>query len=335
MNKGLKILIVVLIVLSGYTGWEFYKKNKPQIPLNEFSIDNTDDIDQIFLADRMGNTIDLKKNNNQWILSDSLEASEPRVAFLLELFKKIEVRNPVPESEKENILKSMAASNTKCEIYINGNLTKTYYVGPAASDNYGTYMLLETPYDGISSEPFIVQIPGFRGAPGSRFFTNFNDWRSQKIYKYHPNEIKKITINNFENINESFSIEYGKQNEIKLYNYKNEEIKMFDSIKVKNYILNYKFVNHNQIEEEITNSQKNHTINDLKFFEVNVEDKKNVKSNIEMYYKELENPFINDYGDTTYYDIDHFYGRVNNKDFVKMQYFHMDRIIKPLSYFLK
>lgn len=54
-----------------------------------------------------------------------------------------------------------------------------------------------------------------------------------------------------------------------------------------------------------------------------------------MYYKELETPFINDYGDTTYYDIDHFYGQVNHKDFVKMQYFHMDRIIKPLSYFIK
>ena len=68
------------------------------------------------------------------------------------------MRSPVPKAAFNNVIKQIATSGTKVEIYQGKDKpSKTYYIGGATLDHQGTYMILET--EGVkSSVPFIMYI---------------------------------------------------------------------------------------------------------------------------------------------------------------------------------
>ena len=192
--KNNKILLAVFILL-GLLSLIFLYQNKFSTikeELKDFAVKDTANITKIFLADRNGKSITLtRKEDNQWYVNDKHKARRSNILNILEALYRVEIRMQVTKSGYNNVVKSLASSAIKCEVYLShvSKPSKIIYIGGQTEDGTGTFMILEN-----SSAPFIVQIPGFNGYLTPRFNPIEQDWKDPILFSLHPEEIKSIEI---------------------------------------------------------------------------------------------------------------------------------------------
>ena len=182
-------LLVILIIVSLFL---FYlNKNETTFSeeLSDFAVEDTASIQKVFFADKHGNSVTVSRDNGLWLLDDKFEVRPEAIEYLLKTIKNIEVKHPVSNSLHDKIIKNLASSAVKVEIFTdNLNIAhKTYYVGGEAKDLIGSFMLLEN-----SSRAFVVYIPGFNGFLAPRYTidgtTVASDlWRNRTIFSYDIN----------------------------------------------------------------------------------------------------------------------------------------------------
>jgi len=186
MNRRL-LLLLVLAALGAAAWWLSSRSTGSTLDptLSDFAIADTARVTRIHISDRKGKTIDLRRTRNGWNVNGSYRARQPEVSTLLNTFKRIEVKSPVPKSAEETALRAMAASSIKVEIYTGGaEPEKIWIVGHDTKDQKGTHMVLELPGVGRSSAPFIMGMQGFIGILNTRFPTDPDNWRSSSVFSY-------------------------------------------------------------------------------------------------------------------------------------------------------
>lgn len=184
---ALFILTALLLFLKLYspTDWE-----------TEFSVQDISAVQRIELSDKYGQHVSLQKKNNMWYVGN-YPAKNAAVETLLETLQKIKVAYAPPATAKNNVLKNITSSGVKTSLYTaKGKLLKTIYVGgtPPAMD--GTFMLLEK--DGVvASEPYVVNISGFRGTLQPRFTTDEVAWKSRAFFGIPAEKIAQVSVSYF------------------------------------------------------------------------------------------------------------------------------------------
>jgi hypothetical protein len=205
MNRTLKILIALLVVLGvayffiSRNGWTTLNRE-----LKDFAIQDTGAVTKIFLADRAGKRVLLEKRNGVWWLDETEKADADKVNLLLGTMHDLQVRNPIPEKEFNQVIAFLASGGTKAEFYAGNDEIKTIYVGPSTPDQTGTFMMIEG-----SSTPFITHIPGFVGYLSPRFLTEKIKWRSREVFDLGAAEIREVTLVYPQQPSESFRIVNG------------------------------------------------------------------------------------------------------------------------------
>ncbi|MDG2139251.1 MAG: DUF4340 domain-containing protein [Flavobacteriales bacterium] len=182
--------------------------NKKTALKNEkgFAIENTEDINKVFLSDRKGNNIILSKTNNNWIINDKYDVRDDAIKTLLSTIEQIEIQRPVSNTSFNNVIRQLATTGVKVEIYYHNNV-KVYTVGSSTPDHLGTYMLMDD-----AENPYIVHIPGFNGFLSPRYGIqgyelNINNWRDNSIFKINSEEIQEISLLNYNEQEKSFLIQ--------------------------------------------------------------------------------------------------------------------------------
>jgi hypothetical protein len=331
------IIVITLGVIAGY----FYMTNSSGTLGNvegvksDFAIEDTLSIDKIFIADAKGKTVTLAKVSDVWMVDNKYVARPDNIRLLMKTFGRIAVKEPVPKAAFNNVVKAIATSATKVEIYQGEDLpSKTYYVGGATLDHQGTYMLLET--DGEKSNvPFIMHIPGFHGYLTTRFFTEPEQWRDAVVFKYLPKEIKSIEVNYFETPEESFIIT-NNNDEFNLTEIgSNEIIKNVDNVVLKEYIERYQKIYYEMIDVESSKEKIDSTIASAPYFSIEVKDLKGGTNKIVVYhmpnFRGTEDKNLDEY----LYDVDRMYGYLNNDLFTYIQHATFDQLLMPKAYFIK
>lgn len=205
MNKKTLILIVsIIVVVSAFfllrrnTGNTLVKDD------HDFAIRNTDKIDKIFISNKKtGKYILLtKQDSTHWIVNDSFNANIHQINTLFDGFKRMEVKRPAGKKELFDAKRNIAIHGTKVQIYENGDLSKTYYVGTNTHDEMGTFFLMEN-----AEEPYVMHLPGFNGYLGARYHYQLEAWRSKNIFSNKEEEIKSIEVNWIDNPEQSFVID--------------------------------------------------------------------------------------------------------------------------------
>ena len=187
---------------------------------NIFNIDNSSQITKIFLADRLGNTITLVKNDFNWIVNDKYHVREDAINTILETAEKIRIMKPVSNASLKKVVEFISTSGIYVEFFIDKKMIKSYWIGSNTSDHLGTYMLLKN-----TINPFVVHIPSFNGFLTPRYGVQGNilnefTWRSNKVFNLSADKIDFIKYTNFLDKSNSYSIS---TDPIKLYS-KNKEI---------------------------------------------------------------------------------------------------------------
>ena len=232
-----KIIIFILTIVFIYCLIDYNQKIKLDNE-KKFSISEIEKIDKIFLSDRKGNNITLQKDNNIWTVNNKYNVRNDAISTLLSTIQKISIQRPVPETGYNNVIKQLATTGVKVEIYYN-NKIKTYTVGGSTSNHLGTYMLMAN-----ADNPYIVHIAGFNGFLSPRYGIqgyelDINNWRDNTVFKIDTELISEISLIDLQENNKSFTI---KTKPLLLIDVNNNDIK-YDLDKVIKYLNNFSQLN--------------------------------------------------------------------------------------------
>jgi hypothetical protein len=318
------------ILVAAWVAWGCGPRgNTLNKELSNFKVEDTAAIDKIFLADMQNNTILLQRDGSQWRVNNDFMARPDMIKNLLNTIRRVEVKQYVPKPAVENIIKSLAVTGTKVEIYQHGKLLKTYYVGGPTQDHYGTYMLLEG-----SDIPFVCYIPGFRGYLTNHYIPLIDEWRDRKIFAYDISEIGSVKVEFFNDPASSWEIKNLDNAHFTLKALQSgQNIERFDTSRVKDVLQNFKvmgfegFVNVNAARMDSVKAKYG-------LYRVSLTEKDGGVKFVDLYSIPLQPGTLDMLGRPVTTDVDRMYGIVDGKNVTICQFYTFDPVTIPISEFM-
>lgn len=334
------LVIIAAFLYWGKSSGTFDHKEK------EFAVKDTASITKIFLADKNNKTILLeRKPLNGWELNKTYKARQSGINILLETIKYLVPKYPVPQKAHDNIVAQLAAQSIKVEIYQNvyrinlfdkiklfqhEKLTKVYYIGGATPDNMGTFALNEG-----AKVPFVVHLLGFRGFVAPRYSTLEKEWRDHTIFKTKLYDIQSVTMEVPGEPENSFRVESQADNFVLYRLNDNQKIEGYDTLKMLNFLTSFSDIRYEALLDMVSQERKDSIIHSVPKNIITLVDVNGNSSAIKTFYKPNDDRAFDMEGNFYTYDIDRLYALVNDeKDFVLIQYYVFDKILRPLSYFI-
>ena len=335
MKKN-KVIFILLIVLVSITAWLIVSKRTGTIKreLRDFAVQDTSQVWKVFLVNKQNNSILLEREEtNTWTVNQAFQARKDAVDLILKTFKRWDVKSPVSKAAFNNVVKNLAGSHTKVEIYGKDESEpfKTIFIGGPTQDMYGTYMMIEG-----SNTPFIVHIPGFSGYLSSRFFFDLNEWRNQKIFRSNFKDIASAEYHNYLKPYQSFEAKNLGNNAYSLIaTATNKPVDSFDTVKVKQYLGAYKNISFERVPDELSPEQHDSIINSAPFTKLTLKTQNGIETSLTTYRKK-GSTILDLKGKPYEWDLEKFYGRINDDStIVVLQYFVMDPLLMDLDFFTK
>lgn len=340
MKKSSSLIVIsILLLLVGVSIYIYTSKSDLSTvdgDARNFGFRDTAAITRIFIADKDGNRSDLKKTKNCWVVNDKYNCRNDAVLNLLEVIKLVEVKMPVPKSQRESVIKYMAAQALKVQVYAGEELVKQYYVGHETEDGEGSYMLLADHESGKNfKDPYVCFIPGFKGYLLPRFIANENEWRDRIVMNYIPPQLKQVSVQNFEApADSSFTIELVNANSFKVVNGKGTALS-FDEASLRQYLVYLQ-----NISYEVLLTGKNKKLQDSllvvkPFSSITITTKTNKVEKYNFYRKQFSGDINPEHGVTYNFDPDRMYLSFgNDKEWALVQYFVFGKLLVSSNYFL-
>jgi len=344
-NKFLIIIVVVLAIVAAFTENHYSTLSSHE---SDFSVRDTASVTKIFIADNNVNQALLERTQHGWLLNKKFPANKRSVDFLLETVREIRVKAPVSKASSNNVIKRLAGSSIKVEIYQNvprinlfnrvklfyhEKLTKVFFVGGVTQNNLGTYMLM----DG-AKHAYIVYIPGFRGFVSVRFTPKEDDWKSHIVFNKSLADIKSVEVDNSKNPKKSFKVividAMGTFGLTRLED--GSKVMNYDTLKLLNFLTSFKDLRYESRLNNILGPQKIDSILHTKpIFIIRLVDMKDDTTQVFMYNKNrFPDAVSKAYEELVPVDLDRLYGSINKgEDFVLMQYYVFDKVLRPLDYY--
>lgn len=328
-NKSLFIILLSLIVITAFF---IYRSTNTTIKkeLSDFAVKDTASITKIFIADRNGHSVTLeRKNKKEWLLNGKDEPKSDFLKLFLDGVYKIKVQSRVAKAAYNNVIKALASSGIKCEIYLNDAQTssKTYYVGSQTEDGLGTFMIIEN-----SNVPFITEIPGFNGYLTPRYSVKTEDWKMPRLFRLQPSDLKSLMVNYSNFPDKSFTITSA-DGKFKIESPTTKKmIEHVDSVAVDNYLALYKNVFYETQAKDLTDFKKDSMLQYAPSIVVSLTNKAGQTREVDIYpmpYSPSSLPQEDDKSVTPPFDVDRMFGYIKpEKEFVIIQHYTFDKLLR-------
>jgi len=230
-NNNFFFYLLILITFS------FSSCIEQEIEDTNFAIENTDEISKIIMRDKAENKIELRLEGKDWIINNKYKVFDQQIDYTLQVMKDIRVDKSVSETKMDFVIKNIATTGVKVEIYNQSEKIKSYYIGGNTSDHKGTYMIMEG-----SETAYILTIPNrLPGILNPKYglegiYVNANTWREPITISIDKKEIKSIKVVDLSNSESSFTL-YKKDKQ--LYDYNNNKV-IASSQKTETFINNFR-----------------------------------------------------------------------------------------------
>ncbi len=338
MKNKWTLYLLLILALSGLAYWLSIKDDSTGTSSEDrkqdydFAVQDTASIDKIVLSDKSPSTVTLERNENGvWMVNGKYEARRSSIKYLLETLYDVQMKSFIPKSAHQTVIKRMAVSRIEVEVYTNGELNKTLFVGLDTQDQLGTYMMLKN-----ASEPFITHIEGFNGYLTSRFFTKEHLWRDRAIARIASNNLARVEILYADSLQASFNLTFDEDNTPTMVNPETNAPINFSTPKVNKYKAAFKNVSYEGLitPEDAIWAKKDSIINSLPVMEIKIESKDGEKHQILAFRKEAtEETKAMFENEELAYDPSRMYALVDNKEFVLIQFFGLQHVLKPARWF--
>ena len=235
------LLIILLLALAGAV--YYFTREDPYSTLgkdNDFAVRDTAKIGKIFIADRDGASVTLKKNSKYWFVNDGYRANPAIMENLMRVIYGMEVLMRPPQAAVPSMVKSLAANAYKVQIFNTSNeLIRAYYVGGVTPNEGGTYMIMEG-----SEQPYVTGVKNRDGGLRANFFTEIEKWRDKTLFEYKVDDIKTLSLEYPKLRNRSFQIfkKNGQFQVYPLFSTTPKSKEMLSNSRVEAYLRNYKSI---------------------------------------------------------------------------------------------
>jgi len=343
INKWL-IIITTLLVIVAVILITLRSKSTLNRELKDFAVEDTTAITRVFITDKRNNSVDLvRQADGSWKLNSRYTARPENVQTLLKTIAKIKVYDPVPRAARNNVIARLAAIGRKVEIYqkvftidIWGiqlfpreKKVKTYYIGDHTSRLLGTYALIEG-----SEEPFITHIPGFKGYLTTRYSPIEADWRNTGIFETGIMDILSVTSVNYMNSNESYRVDYLGDGRFNLFRLSNSSlINNADTLKVLDFLTSFKQIHLSNYMSDFPKEKKDSVLQSPPIYDIILKNRNNSSKKVTIWRIKAYPGEVDVFGNPVDYNRDLLYCLIDDKEFVQVQTFVFDRILKTASYF--
>jgi len=346
MKKNRNLIIIVILLLIATAAILLSRRSGT---LNErtsnFAVKDTATITKIFLADKNNRNILLERQvDGTWALNETYLAQKSSIDQLLETIYHLTPKYPVPQKAHDNVVSRLASRSVKVEVYQNVyriNLfdwiklfehekrTKVFYVGGATADNVGTFMIMEG-----ADIPFVVHILGFRGYLAPRFSTMEKDWRDHTVFKTKMADIQSVILEMPGEPENSFKV-LKEDSDLKLIQLKtNQEIESYDTLRLLNFLTSFSDIRYEALLNDIEADRKDSIISSQPFIEITLTDMNGNSTHIKTFHRPNVDRQFDEAGKLYVHDLDRAYALINGgRDFVMIQYYVFDKILRPLSFF--
>ncbi|MNU71250.1 hypothetical protein D3C71_606760 [compost metagenome] len=326
--------ITLLVGLGILTSRLMSKKGKSDENLAAFNFDikDTASVDKIIITEPNGMEMTLVKSGNSWA-DDKGQCVQPvLVSNILDALFNVRFKGYVPENSVKTVINRMSTIGIKVQYFQNGDWSKTWYIGGSTSDHHGTYMLVESAEAGKSDLPVIAEIKGLKGIIEPRFFADQRKWQCSGIFAYQMEDIAEVNVKFTERPDRSFEVRKIKQDYVVKYGGK--YLTALDTNMVYRYLLNFKRVNFENPNYELSDKQLDSLTSSKPFCIMNVRTTKGEKTKLKMFRRKSESgPEVDDFGDNSPYDINRFWCELPSGQVVKCQFFTFNPIIMGHIYF--
>jgi hypothetical protein len=343
MKKKNLILLVLFLILAGTAFYLYPKLSKKSSTgdnaFMQFSIEDTASVSKVTIQDRNGNVALLERKNGsaEWTINKKFNARKDVIKLLLECFHDVRVRGNVPSKMRDNMMSVMATSAKEVKIYgKNNELLKTYFIGPNTQDHMGTIMLLETPNDGRSEEPYITHIEGFTGFLNPRFFIDEMEWRSTDIFYYPNNDIAEIEVLHMTDPGSSFKLSYFGNNKLKFERYLNGTLTPFaqlDTALAFDLLKRMRKVNLETYNTMLKPTASDSIKNIAPTFVLRVKNNAGNTSSLSLYLKKAKELTADATGQMTPYDPEYFWAKTDANELGLAQFFVFEPLLQPASFY--
>ena len=340
--------LIAIVLLGLIVSVVWLANSKITTIKQNYHIENVDSIVKITLKDKLGRNIVLdRKQDSLWVVNKDYECNQSTMQGFLETFANMRIREDVPKAAVNNIVKSLASNGVEVNIYTEDylidfwfihlfkriHLDRTFFVGYETQDRLGTYMLKKG-----DKVPRIVHIPEFRGYLSSRFNTDPDAWKSHNIFRYKQSEIQQLTIDIPNQKSQSFSLKNNGKG-FDFLDFNGQRINNFDTAKVVALLSSFVNMNYESVANNINKAQKDTIFTHTPLYVITINDKKGKKETMTIYLKpgedevEIEDPRQGFF--VAMSDINRCYALTSKtKDTLVMQYFTLDNVLQPASYFI-
>jgi hypothetical protein len=310
-----------------------------------YHIEEPKSITKVIIDDKDGNHLELIKETDSIWKANNSPANMKVVDMLLSTLKDMRIREPIAQAARNNIVKQLAASGKTVKIYQDAysinlgfiklfkkeKLTKTIYVGSETQDNMGTYMMLKG-----EESPCIIYIPRLKGYLSSRFSALEDFWKSHAVFKYNKGEIASLKVEIPNQMNESFTLtKKGEGFDFTLLE-SGQKLQAFDTLKVKALLSSCFELNYESVAKNISKLEQDTIFGKAPAFVVTIKDSKGKENTLKTYSKLHDPTSIGENDDDFYriFDVNRCYAlHSQNKDTLIMQFFTLDNLLKPASYY--
>ena len=316
------ITITILVSAIAILIWQ-QQKNTLKSVANDFTIENTTEIEQIYFADRYGNEVVLNKLDQQWLVNGNHNIRNGALETFFSTLEKMKIKHPVSESMHNSVIKSLASEGVKVELYTKRKqLYKTFYVGGETADFLGTYMMIEG-----AKKAYVIHIPGFNGFLAPRFNIDGRKissdlWRTRKIFE--DSKIDSIQLLNYESPIKNFTLDAVNCNIL----YGNNQKQQIDSSSCANYLKQLQKVNCEGFANDL--NKQDSLLASPAFYTLTVYYNNGTEETLDIYHKK---PKRKEYQDTEgkplKHDVDRLYA-FDGKDMLLIQYYVFNPIFQPM-----
>jgi len=336
---GFVVVIVLVLVALGFvltdTNSTLFSKD------TEFAVKDTANIVKIYMVDKNNQSVLFNRTDKGWMLNGNIKAHEKNVTMLLKTIKSLEIKYPVPQKSFNNIVKLLAGSSVKVEIYKNDyyiniggihlfpyiKTARVFYVGAATQDNMGTYMIMEG-----AERPYVVTIPGFRGFVSARFTTDFKDWQSHAIFHIPYENIAEIKVEKLENPEQSYQIRKLESGYEIMALQSRQIMPDYDTVALYTFLDSFKNINFEAVIDDMSEHRKDSLLNSIPVHIIHITETNGTKHELKTFkmFAGINQEEV--YGFKPEYDLDRMYAWYEDR-ILMVQYFTFDKITRPITYF--
>jgi hypothetical protein len=204
----MKKSLVYFLILAGLLAVAYYlinqDDNRKEIRAEnyDFAVADTAAVDRIVMKSKKPEEVVLERMGDHWMVNGKYNARGSAITTLLETLHGQEMKNYIPEAQKNNVYKNLSASGTEVMVYSGDDLIRHFYVGGNAPDMLGTYMM-----NFGASDAYVVHKPGHNGFLNTRYFTEEHLWRSKSFIRLKKDDIASVSLQYNDNMKQSFEIQ--------------------------------------------------------------------------------------------------------------------------------